>query len=229
MKRMLYLGTDPSSLEDQDHVIHCPLIQIVARSVEEEELLSAYRDLPAYTHILFTSKNAVRIFFEHLIALNISKQILNSCHLIAIGAVTAAYLKVQGCPAHFVSEVQTQEGLVSLLQTLPLESAYLFLPRSSLSRPVLVQFLEQSNVRYLACDLYQTITCVPKKLPDLSQIDEILFTSPSTVRAFIEVFGALPRDKKLLAIGPITRQALNEIVEICPTDYDGPNLINFTG
>jgi uroporphyrinogen-III synthase len=184
------------------------LIQTVSRSIEDPELLLAYRDLPAYTHILFTSKNAVRIFFEHLQALNISKDTLKSCHLIAIGAVTASYLTAHGLVPQSVSDVETQEGLVSLLQRLVLENAYLFLPRSALSRPVLVQFLEKSQIRYHACDLYNTITRIPEKLPDLSQIDEILFTSPSTVNAFIEVFGALPKDKKLLALGPITELAL---------------------
>jgi uroporphyrinogen-III synthase len=39
--------------------------------------------------------------------------------------------------------------------------------------------------------------------------DEIVFTSPSTVAAFKEIFGALPRGKKLVAIGPITEEALD--------------------
>ena len=61
-----------------------------------------------------------------------------------------------------------------------------------------------SGVRYL----YDTISQVIQPKPNLDHVDEIVFTSPSTVKAFIEIFGVLPRGKKCLAIGPITEQAL---------------------
>ena len=82
------------------------------------------------------------------------------------------------------------------------------MPRSSRSRPVIAQFFQEKEIRYQACDLYDTVTQALKPKPDLKLVDEIVFTSPSTVSAFLEIFGKLPKDKKLTAIGPVTQEML---------------------
>ena len=58
------------------------------------------------------------------------------------------------------------------------------------------------------CPIYDTRTVQPKVVPDLTKVDEIVFTSPSTVKAFLDVFSEIPQDKKLTTIGPVTEQAL---------------------
>jgi uroporphyrinogen-III synthase len=206
MKTTLYLGTDPAQFECEGHLIHYPVIKIVPRPLEE--LKHAYGQLEEFTHLIFTSKNAVKVFFGHLT----STDVLRPKTLIAIGKVTAAYLSMKNFPPHHIAQDETQEGVVQLLKELPLENSYIFLPRSSLSRPLLVQFFEESGIRYLACDLYETVTQILSPKPDLDLVDEIVFTSPSTVRAFLEIFGALPKHKKLIAIGPITEAALTELL-----------------
>lgn len=220
MKTILYLGTDPTQFESQGrsdgHLIHYPVIKIVPRPLDEPELKQAFDDLDAYTHLIFTSKNAVKIFFSHLASLNKPIDTLKEKRIIAIGLVTAAHLSAQGCPATDISTEETQEGVVKLLNTMDLDDAYLFLPRSSLSRPILANFFKERELRYQACDLYDTVShCIQPK-PDLDQIDEIIFTSPSTVQAFLEIFGALPKGKKCLAIGPITEQTLLSAVSKLP-------------
>jgi uroporphyrinogen-III synthase len=45
-------------------------------------------------------------------------------------------------------------------------------------------------------------------VPNLAAFDEIVFTSPSTIEAFLAIFGALPRDKILTPVGPVTEAAL---------------------
>ncbi|MBS0653469.1 MAG: uroporphyrinogen-III synthase [Verrucomicrobia bacterium] len=215
MKRVLYLGTDPTQFAAQGHfdghLIHYPVIQIVPKSPLLPELKLAYDDLHDYTHLIFTSKNAVQIFFQHLKELGLSGTILTNKTVIAIGAVTAARLNAHGTvPAH-IAEQESQEGLVQLLNKLDIEDAYFFLPRSALSRPILARYFVEREIRFQACDLYDTKTLKAAPVPDLKQIDEIVFTSPSTVKGFMEIFGALPHDKKLLAIGPITENALREV------------------
>src|ERR1700733_11579311 len=100
MKTTLYLGTDPTEFESQGraqgHLIHYPVIKIVPRSFDEPELKRAFDDIDAYTHLIFTSKNAVKIFFSHLAVL---KKSVRPKRVIAIGAVTAAYLSTYGLPA----------------------------------------------------------------------------------------------------------------------------------
>lgn len=222
MKTILYLGTDPSQLESQSrpqgHLIHYPVIQIVPRSHEDPELKVAYDDLPFYTHLLFTSKNAVNIFCEHLRLLHKKPDDLQAKTIIAIGSVTAAYLSREQLTPQWIAEEETQEGVIALLNSIELKDAYFFFPRSSLSRPILANFFKERQIRFQGSDLYDTIAYRPDMELDLDQVDEIIFTSPSTVTAFIEIFGALPRGKKLLAIGPITEKVLLSQLYAVPTE-----------
>lgn len=206
MKTTLYLGTDPLSYETQGrcegNLIHYPVIKIVPRKAHT---IRAYRELSAFTHIIFTSKNAVNVFFQHLADLELS---LHQQQLIAIGAVTAAHLSKQGFPPQHVAEQETQEGVIALLKQLDLKEAFVFLPRSSQARPLLVQFFEDHQIRYCACDLYDTVTQKLEVQPDWDQIDEIVFTSPTTVRAFLEIFKKFPEGKQLTPIGQVTNNEL---------------------
>lgn len=182
---ILYLGTHPPSKD----VIHYPIIKIVPKAIPQHLLDEKY------THVIFTSKNAVDLC-------NID---LAGKTVIAIGRATAERLK--GC-VPLVPEEETQEGIVELLRPLDLDDAYFFLPRSSLARKTLDNFFRKREIRYQTCDLYDTVTQKLEPLPNLDEIDEIVFTSPSTVRAFVEIFSEIPKNKKLTCQGPITEEAL---------------------
>jgi|SRR5579862_2907003 len=214
MKTILYLGTDPEHFLENNkdcNLIHYPVIRIVPRKIEEE-VEQAYRDLPDYTHILFTSKNAVHVFFEHLFFLRYDTQQLHRKTCIAIGSATAHALKNHLRSPDLTAQHETQEGLIALLEQCCLESAYILLPRSSLSRPLLSAFLEGEKVRHRVFNIYDTVLQKLKPIPDLHLVDEIIFTSPSTVRGFMQIFGALPKDKTLCALGPITEKALSNLI-----------------
>jgi uroporphyrinogen-III synthase len=202
LKRTLYLGTSPSHyLESQNfegHLIHYPVIKIVPRSSNHPELQEALRDLHAYTHLIFTSKNTVAVLISQ-----IGASVLQSKCIIALGKVTTAALLSHNVPVAAVASEETQEGVIETLKALDLNDAYLFVPRSALT-----DFLKEKGIRHRICDLYDTVTNHGEPLPRPSEYDEIVFTSPSTVQAFKEIFGSLPRDKKLIAIGPITAAAL---------------------
>lgn len=191
---VLYLGLDPSHFSTDRQLIHYPVIALVARDVSDPEVQNSVAHA---THILFTSRHAVRFFFAQF---RLEQQIL-----IAIGKATAEALSA---PAWVASE-ETQEGLVALLKGKQLDNAYFLLPRSSRSRPVLTRFFQEAGIRYFAFDLYDTVLQQPGPPPDLAVIDELVFTSPSTVEGFLRIFGALPKDKRLRAIGPITQSAID--------------------
>jgi uroporphyrinogen-III synthase len=211
MRTILYLGSDPSHFKGEGRVIHCPVIRIVPRSLSLPEIRQAFDDLSDYSHFIFTSKHAVRIFFEGLEQLGRDKKLLEGKHFSAIGAITASHLEQRGFKPDLVAEEETQEGVIAALRVQDLDEAYIFLPRSSLSRPVLVNFLLERGVRHQACDLYDTHPHHPDPLPDLQEVDEIVFTSPSTVNAFFSIYSHLPERVKLTPIGPVTKEALDKI------------------
>lgn len=207
---ILYLGTDPTAFLEKTgpcRLVHYPVIAIVPRSLEQPEIYSVFQGLSRFTHILFMSKNGVEVFCAHLKALQMS---LEEKRIIAIGSVTAKHLAKHQIIADDIALEERQEGVIKILRSLgkSLDSAQLLLLRSSISRPLISNYLKEKGIPHQICDLYDTVSCSQEPKPDLTEIDQIVFTSPSTVRAFLELFGELPEDKKLVAIGPITERFL---------------------
>ena len=210
MKTSLYLGTDPSYYVSDAKIIHFPIIEIIPKTLSDPIVRDSIVGIQEFTHIILTSKNAVRVLFDLLRSVHKDLTFLQTVSFLCIGTVTARYLQREGfCPS-VTAAVQTQEGLIHHLEYVDWQEANLFFPRSSLSRGVLSTFMRAKNMKHTMCDLYDTITTRMEQSIDLSAIDEIVFTSPSTVKAFLEKFGTIPTDKTIVAIGPITKQALYE-------------------
>lgn len=202
----LYLGLNPQYYGKE--IVHLPLIEVIPRPFDTPEIKNAFADIADYTHFIFTSKTTVEIFFAHLKSKGLSSDDLRGKEVISVGKVTAKYLRKKGVKACRVPECETQEGITHLLALEDLDQAYVFLPQSSKARCALSETLVVREVRHQRCTLYDT---KPKNLhfkPNLASFDEIIFTSPSTVEAFKKNFGKVPAQKKITAIGPVTRSKL---------------------
>ncbi len=212
-KSILYLGLNPSHYQKERPMVHCPVIKIVPRSKECPEIREVFSKIEEYSHIVFTSKNGVRIFFDCLEAFGHDREKLKSAVVIAVGRITALCLEKEGLSANYVAGNECQEGIIDILSEIDLEGANILLPRSSIARPLLSEYLEEHKIKHQICSLYDTITHRPDELPNLNDVGEIIFTSPSTVDAFFEIFDRVPEDIQLTALGPITRKALREKVQ----------------
>ena len=176
-------------------MVHCPLIDTKPLPIPQAIL----NDFNRFTHVILTSPNAVKILQ--------SQFSLKDKQVLAIGTGTAELLQYKPLA---IASTETQEGMIELLKQLSLEHAYILYPRSSQARPLLGEYLK-THYRCQICDLYETINLKPDPLPNLDDFDEIVFTSPSTVRAFMALYGKMPENKKLTCIGPITERVLLEI------------------
>ena len=204
MKTTLYLGLKPP--EDKIHYLHCPIIKTILHPPENSDIQLGFQSIPKYTHIIITSKTAARYFFQHLSHFKFNSQDLLNKTFIAVGKKTADTLTENGIKKILIAEQETSEGIVSTLHQL--QNTYVFWPHSQLSRPIISQFLKKQAIPFQECILYTTITQIPTPVPNLDHFQEIIFTSPSTVDAFLEIYKALPSDKILTTIGPITRAKL---------------------
>lgn len=192
-KRILYLGTSlPYKPLPKGIITHLPLIETIAKPLPP----SIKDDLPLFSHVIFTSRNAVRHFFSQVSHISAQK--------IAIGSSTAQELENHGIYPDLVAQEETQEGVIALLRQQALENAYILLPRSSLARRAIDAYLRLRGVRYQACTLYETKTVVPSSLPKLEEFDAVFFSSPSTVDAFLDVFKTLPPHLEIFCQGPVT-------------------------
>ena len=209
LKRVLYLGLEaPKGPKADEQVFHLPLIKIIPRLPSDAAVREFYRQLPSYTHAVFTSKSAVRIFFNYLPHFNLTGEALNKLKIAAVGKATAGLLKEKGAQVEWVAKLETSEGLCDLLKNEAQANTYFCWPHSLLSRPVLLDFFKRNPCQYYACVFYETHYEKPEQYPSLEEVDEIIFTSPSTIRAFLQLYGKIPWDKSLVTIGPVTEKQL---------------------
>ena len=200
MRTILYLGLKPPKVAPDEHLIHYPIIKIVPRPLDDPAIANALNALPSCSHLIFTSQVTVQILKDYLTNELRCKKIL------AVGKATAAALTDIGFPATKVAEEETAEGIIALLEK---ESfAHCFWAHSSRARKTIKNYLENKAWPLTECDLYDTKVNTDLKAVPLEVVDEIYFTSPSTVDAFIEVYGRLPLDKRFKTIGPVTENYL---------------------
>lgn len=213
--KILYLGLDlPENVQKNHIFVHYPIIRIHLLPPTSPLNQDCFKDIPSYTHLLFTSKSAVHAFFRNFSYFGYKTHHLHSKAFICVGKQTAKTLKAYGVSNPLHPTLETAEGMIDLLESLSFNNPYFFWPHSAISRPVISHYLKQKKFRFKECILYDTV--INRSLPsiELQNIDEICFTSPSTVDAFKEIFGDFPKDKILKAIGPITQQKLNQLVKI---------------
>lgn len=204
---ILYSGLDLPK-EWQGKAVHCPLIRIVPRSLEDPDVQRAIKIFSSFTHVVVTSKNSVRILFDFLSRSNISIDEWKTKKTIAVGRATAGEAEAFGIVPFAVADPETAEGVIEELERIDCSRGHFFWPRSDSARPVIREYFERKKISHLCCVFYETVTRVPHPLPDLQTFDEIIFTSPSTVDAFLAIFGSFPPGIALTPIGPVTRNHL---------------------
>jgi uroporphyrinogen-III synthase len=207
-KRILYLGLDPTHYACKGEVFHWPIIQIIPRPLSEPSVQQALHHFQQYSHVIITSKSTVAILKDYLARLGIELQIWKQKTTLAVGQVTAKHLEACGIKPAKVAQEETAEGMIHELAQMSLEDAHVFWPHSAQARPVIKDFLVNRHIRHTTCQLYDTKSQVPGALPNLADFDEIVFTSPSTIEAFLQIFGTFPSQIELVAIGPITARFL---------------------
>ncbi len=203
MRRTLYLGLECPSPE----YTHYPVIRIAPYSKELPDIAQALSQLPSFTHFLFTSKSAVKTL-QTLMGDDADHALGKPAF--AVGKATAAVCQEGGYDVVGTASTETAEGLTEMLDGFPLENARLFWPHSVLSRDVIPAYARTRDVVLVDCAIYTTIPQCIEPVPNLDAFDEIIFTSPSTVEGFLDIFGQLPCDKQLTAIGSITQARLDQ-------------------
>ncbi len=205
-KRVLVTGTRSKPFESMGKILHVPMIEIKPprgfKALDAEIL-----GIDAYDAVLFTSRHAVHYFLDRLKLKLKTIEALRSKLIVAIGKTTAEALESFGLSPEYVPEDETAEGMAELLREFPVEGKRFLIPRSDLARDVLVDALRKRGAHVDPVTVYRNI-CPPIKKQDLERIDEIVFTSPSTVKNFMKVHGDIPERIKVWAIGPVTQAEL---------------------
>lgn len=189
-------------------VVVFPTIMI-GPPADPEPLRRAIRRLDGYHWLLFTSANGVRFFFDELERLSADEALPAHLRIACVGPATAASLSEYGVDSPVeVPESYTAESLLVALGELSSDTRIL-LPQADIARPVLADGLREAGAEVDVVEAYRTL---PTRLAvrdagEVAAADVVTFTSPSTVRNFVELAGKPGPRMRVAVIGPVTAAA----------------------
>jgi uroporphyrinogen III methyltransferase / synthase len=190
-------------------VIYVPTIDIQPIN-PNKTLLKLLKTIRSYYCIIFTSVNGASIFFDNLFKIGMDTRDLYGIKILPIGDATASFLKTVGVIPDLVPAQFTSEGIVNALRGLEVKGNTFLLPRAKDARDVIVDYIKNQDGK---CDVVPLYKAVLPKTPDMltEKLDIITFTSSSTVKNFLKIYGKKALNNALIAsIGPITTETLRE-------------------
>lgn len=219
-------------------VIEFPSI-VIKPEEDLHTLHRAFQSLDKYEWIIFTSVNAVDIFFNELIRQQMDIRDLKGISICAIGPATRDRLAAKGLKTEFIPDEYRAEGIIHELKSRVQSGQWILLPRARGARTVLPDSLHRLGAHVNEVYLYQAITASKVSQESLDeimngQIDYLTFTSSSTVTNFVKIIGEenapkIARKAKIACIGPVTAETarkLGFVVHITAEEYTISGLIN---
>lgn len=167
--------------------------------------------LSKYDYVVLNSVNGVEFFFEELQKRDIDMRNIKA-EFPAIGEKTAEAIKKRGIIPSVVADEFTLEGLYEALKDRVNPGENVLIPKSESGRSYLIDRLTEDGLNVDSFNLYRTICGDRGVYDNLDEVDIIIFTSPSTVRNMVELYGEEEiRSKYILSIGPITAKELDKM------------------
>lgn len=212
-KKLLFTGISPEKFFESGLIFHIPMIEIKPLDDYTEldnwiKKISNDRQ-PIIDWLIFSSRYGVFYFFTELFKMGFDCRNLNSKKVAAIGSSTANKLREYGITADLMPKKESSSGLIEEFKKVEIQGKKIFLPRSDIADKGLTENLKKLGATVYSCVAYRNV--MPKNLPELDLsgaggFDEVIFTSPSTVRNFIKRYGKPPKKIKIKTIGPVTRK-----------------------
>lgn len=177
-------------LEKGATVIDFPMIKTVSKIINNE-IIEFVLNINTFKWLVFTSKNAVKAFYETY-ENYIDYDKIKLCKIAVVGHATAIKLQQYGFAADFISKGKNAEKLASeLIQNQLNENEKVLLVLGDLADNTLAENLAEF-VETTRIDVYETIepNVISAEIIELikqKKYDLLLFTSPSTIRNFMKV------------------------------------------
>lgn len=193
--------------------IEFPSIKI-QKEEDMSELHYSFQHLEEYDWLIFTSVNAVDIFFAELKARNNDIRDLKGISICAIGPATCKRLENRGLLVDIVPNEYMAEGVIDELSKRIKPGHRILLPRARGARKLLPDTMREWGAEVDEIYLYEAVPDNDINEGKIQEIREgkydfISFTSSSTVKNFVNIIGAdyipvIDANVKVACIGPIT-------------------------
>jgi uroporphyrinogen III methyltransferase/synthase len=181
-----------------------------------KKLDQAIMNLKSYGWIIFTSVNAVEMFWKRLNAMNLDSRWLSGIKIGAIGPATSKALAEKGIYPDYVPKIYNSQGFLAELKKADIAGCRVLLPRANIAGNELTDGLIELGATVKQITAYKTAISTKgvsqgKRMLLRGEIDIITFTSASTVNsllAILEQEWEVIKQAKLACIGPNTAAAL---------------------
>jgi uroporphyrinogen III methyltransferase / synthase len=196
-------------------VIEMPATQ-VAR-LDLTPLRTAIGNIAQYDWVMFTSQNAVAIFWEQLLGAGKDSRVLAGVKIAAVGPATAGALLERGITVDLIPKRFVAEGLLEMLREREdMAGARVLYVTAQGARDVLPDGLEEMRAGVTVIEAYKSIPDGQgaEKLAraiEAGKVDLATFTSASSVKAYVDAVGDdLALRVPAASIGEKTSDALRE-------------------
>jgi uroporphyrinogen III methyltransferase/synthase len=225
-----------ATLRDRLAAVGADVIEMPATRIEVADpapLRDAQQRLAEFDWVIFTSQNAVAVFWEALRASSRDARALAGAKIAAVGPATADALLERGLavdvsPDRFIAEALVDE----LRDRTDVKGARVLYAAAEGAREVLQDGLEELGARVERVTLYRSVAdgegaARLRERLLAGDVDLVTFTSASSVKAFIAAVGAdAAKMVGAASIGPITTDAagdagLEVVVEASRSTIDG--------
>jgi len=188
---------------------------IVYPLVEITPLEISLPDVSAYDMFIFSSQNAVPLFFEKVFSSGSDARIFAGKEIVCIGPKTRDALTSYGIIADITAADFRAEGIIERLKDKDLAGRKICLPRAKGARAYLREALEKKGAIVDEIFVYKTTLPPDADKEDFSraldEVQTVVFTSPSGFRHAASLLDdniVVLKEKHLVAIGPVTAGAM---------------------
>lgn len=189
-------------------VIEFPTIEI-KKSDDMTGLHRSFGSLRDYNWIVFTSQNAVNIFFDELYAYGEDARALGCSRIAVIGKASGDELKQYGIIPDLIPPEFVAESLLAEMAKHDMKGKRVLIPCSADARMTLTEGLMELGAHVDRVHIYSAekpASIDEKIIDEVRNADVVTFTSSSTVTNFFDI---VKESKALLAsIGPITTETM---------------------
>ena len=126
-----------------------------------EALEAALKEIGKYHWIVFTSRNAITLFFEAVKACRVDFRALGHLKFAVVGKGTGEFLEGFGFYADYMPEEYTTRALAEGLAKQVMDGEAVLIPRAKQGSQVLTEILSGSGISYLDLPIYDIRTESP--------------------------------------------------------------------
>jgi uroporphyrinogen III methyltransferase/synthase len=202
-KKVLFTGTNPERYRGLGEITKNTMIDLKPKV---KRITAA--SLKRFNCVIFTSSHGVKYFFEALYSGKADARALQGKKVFSVGAVTSAEILKYGIKPDIQAAFESAEGLLKAISGKSKGRLNALLPCSALSHDTLADGLKKLGHSARKLPVYgNTLPGDVQKL-DISEFDTLVFTSPSTVKNFVKVYGGIPEGKQIVTTGDVTKKAV---------------------